>query len=186
MDLRPVLGTLGPEGSNHALIARGYLAERSATLALYPDFDAVLAAVAKGHAQAVLICAAHAACARVVGHGQFRLGLTLADCFLAESCRLAILTRADVAVPRSIAVQPATEGYADLSAWAEVIHVPTIVAAAEGLAAGRWHSALTAPELARGIVTRIDRYLGAPRDAWLVLTRPGFPPTGTAPALTGC
>ena len=45
----------------------------------------------------------------------------------------------------------------------------TIVAAAEGLLAGKWPSALTAARFAEEGHLRIDRHIPPPRDAWLVL-----------------
>ena len=166
------LATLGPAGSNHEMVACRYCRARGAPEAdilLCGDFTEALEAFAAGNAGYVLICAVHPDCADVVGRGQYELGLDILDMFIAESQPLAILTRTDAPEPGTIALHPATESYTDLSAWDEKIHVSSIVAAAEGLLAGKWPSALTAARFAEEGHLRIDRHIPPPRDAWLVL-----------------
>lgn len=175
----PLIATLGPTGSNHELIADRYASRVSGTVRLFPGFDAALAAVEKDAADTILICAAHPDCARIVGEGQFRLGLAPVECFIAESRPLGILTRKGVNSPQSIALHPATESYADISGWDRVIHVPSTVEAADGLARGDWDSALTALHHAERTGADITLQLGAPKDAWLVLRRPDPSFTGS-------
>lgn len=169
-----MLATLGPSGSNHHGIAAKVMERPDQDILLVADFQTALDEVAAAAAHEILICAAHPDCGKVVGHGQFALGLELVDVFIAESAPLGILTRRDVSQPRSIALHPATASYTDLSNWEEVIPVASTIAAAEGLRSGAWDSALTMLrfESAELLVTRT---IGAPKDAWLVLRRPTWP-----------
>ncbi|GMG83098.1 hypothetical protein LNKW23_23110 [Paralimibaculum aggregatum] len=172
----PHLLTLGPEGTNHALVARRYLAFHGAgraRLGLVDDFFAALARIAAGEADLLLMAAVHADCAAVVAEAHFSHGIHVVDTFISSSRALAILTRAGIARPRSIALQPATRGYADLSAWAEQIEAPSTMAVAEGLLAGRFESGLTVRDLADAHPGRfrVDREIGSVDDPWILLGR---------------
>lgn len=137
---------------------------------LVDDFEVALDALSGGNAREILICAAHPDCGRVVGHGQFALGLDLREVLIARSAPLGILTRRDVARPRSIALHPATQSYTGLSDWAEVIPVSSTIEAAQGLRTGAWDSALTKLRFQSDDLI-VTREIGAPKDAWLVMAR---------------
>ena len=81
--------------------------------------------------------------------------------------------RAEIARPRTLALQPATSGYADISAWPEHVPASSIVRVAEGLLDGAWDSGLTAIELAEQNPGkfRIDAVIGTVDDPWLVYGR---------------
>ena len=167
-----IYATLGPRGTNHDLILRAYLDANAivAETLLFPDLDSALAACATGTATHLMICAAHPDAARIVSTAQYSHGILVIDCFIAESQSLAILTRNEVEAPRSIALHPATRGYADLAGWEVVHHVPSTVAAFEGLQRGAWDSALTAARFSKDASVRVTVTIDAPRDAWLVLS----------------
>jgi hypothetical protein len=105
--------------------------------------------------------------------GSFREVFAI-DCFISDSRPLAILTRADVATPRSIGlVMPATESYADLRRWQEKVPYAAIPLAFADLLAGRIDSALAYRDYADGHpgLLRVDEEIGSPDDVWIVYGR---------------
>lgn len=167
--------TLGPEGTNHALVTRRYLAFHgiggTAEVVLVADFAAAFAAMAGGAVEHIVMCAVHPDTTGMVA--QHWRDAPIVDTFIAPGMPLAVLTRRDVAVPRSLGHQPATLRYVDPARWEEHVPEPTIVAVADGLLAGRYDSGIAA--LAFGEAhpdhVRIDAVIGAPDDAWLVFGR---------------
>ena len=110
--------TLGPQGTNHDLVAQRYLRHVGATahdLLLADDFDTAASHLLDGRAQAMLQCAAHPDVARIVGTHAGRLHVV--DSFIAPGQPLALLVRTDVAQPSSVGLHPATRHYTDLSRW---------------------------------------------------------------------
>jgi hypothetical protein len=95
------------------------------------------------------------------------------DTFIAPSKSLAIISRKDVANPQSIAFQPATKHYADLSAWPRQIDEVSIMTVAEGLSAGRFDSGITSVELVEQAPDRfrIDKLFGPITDVWVLFGR---------------
>ncbi len=171
-----VFVTLGPQGSNHELVARRYLGFHDlhgATLRLVDDFYVALALLAESQADYLIQAAAHSETTAILAKACFRHGIRAIDCFIAPSHPLAILTRKSVELPRSIGLQPATAGYADLSAWSVTIEEPTTVAVGEGLLAGRYDSGITMRALAETHPQdlRIHQDLGSVDDPWIVYGR---------------
>lgn len=165
--------TLGPPGTNHELVTQNYMASSDlagASIELIDDFRDGLAMIAGDEANFMIQAAAHPDTAEIIATAHFKFRIRAVDTFIAPSKELAILTRRDVETPRSIALHPATESYADLSAWEELIPVQSIVAAGEGLLAGEYDSGLTALELAKQHpdVLRVDARLGSVDDPWIV------------------
>ena len=133
--------TLGPAGTNHDLVTRRYLAFHKlddAEVVLIDDFFEGLAMMAGGRADFMVQVAVHPDCADVVSKAHFDHRIRIIDTFISPSRELAVLTRAEVARPRTLALQPATRGYADISAWPDHVPVSSIMRIAEGLLEGRY------------------------------------------------
>ena len=168
--------TLGPADSNHDLVTRRYLAFRGlddARVVLVDDFDEALVAMAAGDIDHILQVAVHPQATSTVAKAFFRHGIYVIDTFIAPSHPLAVLTRADVSQPRTLALQPATRDYADLSAWPEHIEVGSIGTISADLLAGRYDSGLTRRSLAEEHPGRfrVDLEIGTVDDPWLVYGR---------------
>ncbi len=165
--------TLGPAGTNHDLVTRRYLAFHGlshAEVFLIDDFFEGLAMMNGGQADFMVQVAVHPDCADTVSRAHFDYGIRIIDTFISPSRDLAILTRAEVARPRTLALQPATRGYADISAWPEHVPVSSIMRIAEGLLEGRYDSGLTTLEFAERHPGRfrVDAAIGTVDDPWLV------------------
>ena len=169
------MATLGPAGTNHELVARRYLGFHGAGtrgLRLVASFREAVALLRAGEVDFVLQCAVHPEAPQTLG-ANFRDVFAI-DCFISDSRPLAILTRAEVATPRSIGlVMPATESYADLGRWREKVPYAAIPLAFADLLAGRIDSALAYRDLADGYPgrLRVDEEIGSPDDVWIVYGR---------------
>jgi len=169
--------TLGPAGTNHALVAANYLAFHGLpadSLRLAASVAEGLDAVRAGAADYLILCAVHPQAPWAVGR-HFR-EVFVVDSFISPSRPLAILTRTDVAHPRSIGIlHPATSDYADLTRWERVDRITdgTLHDVARFLLEGRFDSGLVYLDYAttHPDQLRIDETLGSPDDAWLVLGR---------------
>lgn len=172
---RPVFVTLGPEGTNHEQVTRRYLDFHGidASLHLIDDFFAGLELMGQGAADHMVQVAVHPDCADVVAKAHFGHDIHVIDTFISPSQDLAILTRTEVEKPRSLALQPATRGYADISAWPEHIAVSSIMRIADGLLAGAYDSGLTTLDTAvkHPDRLRVDVRIGTVDDPWLVFGR---------------
>lgn len=167
-------GTLGPSGTNHEYVTRRYadFHELDAEVRLFNNFDAALQVFDAHEIDYLVQCAVHPDTPRVMGsnfHERF-----VVDTFISPSQTLAILTRKDVVKPQTISlVSPATDNYADLSAYAKLMPAVSIPLAFERLMKGECDSALVyryyyddnPDEL------RIDATIGSPDDAWIVYGR---------------
>jgi len=172
----PIFVTLGPEGTNHHTMVKAYAEFRGISdyaIRFVDDFRDALLLVENHDVDYVLICGVHPQCAMVVGEGRYRHGIYLMDTFISPTQPLGILTRRDVETPRTLALQPATAGYTDISGWPEKVHVSSIMRIAEGLLRGEFDSGLTALKVAEAHpdVLRVDCEIGSPDDPWLVLGR---------------
>jgi hypothetical protein len=167
--------TLGPDGSNHAWVTRRYLALHGvagrAGLDLVADFTDGAARLLDGRADFMVQCAAHPEAAATVGG--YRGRLYLVDTFISPSQPLALLRRRDAAAPRTLALQPATRDYLDLSGWARLVEEPTVSAVGEGLLSGRHEAGIAFAALAEAHpgVLRTEQFIGTVDDAWLVYGR---------------
>jgi hypothetical protein len=169
-----VFATLGPSGSNHELVSRQYLDFHGlldAKLCLVADFDLAVAALRAGQVDYIIQCAVHPATAWVLGR-HFR-EMFVIDTFISPSKPLGVLTRRDVAVPRSLALQPATRDYVDTSRWSRLVPEQSIATVAQALLEGRVDSGITAIEYAErhSDTLRVDAMIGSPDDAWIVYGR---------------
>jgi hypothetical protein len=170
-----VFGTLGPEGTNHDYVTKRYLefhGLKDAKIRLFGNFDAAVAAIESKEIDYLLQCAVHPDTPRVMGTN-FKT-LFVVDTFISSSQTLAVLTRSDVEHPRSIAlVSPATDGYADLSAWTERIPVVSIPDGFERMMAGECDSALVYLSYRNRYADalKVENVIGSPDDAWIVYGR---------------
>jgi hypothetical protein len=165
--------TLGPESSNHALVARRYLDFRgltNASVVFIDDFFEGLQMMSDGAADFMIQVAVHPDCTDVVAKAHFVHDIHIIDTFISPSKQLAILTRVDVATPREIALQPATKCYADISAWEKWVPETSTSAVAQGLLRGAYESGITALDVCEQHPGkfRVDRVIGTVDDPWLV------------------
>ncbi len=137
-------------------------------LALVGAFPEAVALLRSGQADCIVQCAAHPDVAQTIGLN--RTEIFVVDTFIAPAKPLAILSRRDVANPRSIAFHPATRTYADLRHWDRHVEEQSTVRVAEGLLAGKYESGITALEVARAYPEqlRVELNIEPPHDAWLV------------------
>ena len=171
-----VFATLGPTGSNHELAASTYLQFHGLTtveLVLVNNFDHALAMMVDGTVDHIIQAMAHSTTSSLLAKAYFQHDLYAIDTFIAPTHPLAILTRSDVEIPKTLALQPATRDYADLSAWPTLIDEPTTVAVGEGLLAKRYDSGITMLSL---VDTHPGRFqtvleLGSIDDPWVVYGR---------------
>lgn len=167
-------GTLGTEGSNHSMIVRQYIAFRAladAAVVLFTDFRDAFEALVAGDLDFVLQVSVHPSHTEMSARYVHRVHVV--DTFIAPSKSLAIISRKDVAKPRSIAFQPATKHYADLSAWPQQIDEVSIMTVAEGLREGRFDAGITSIELVEQAPDRfqIDQLFGPITDVWVLFGR---------------
>lgn len=170
----PTFVTLGPAGTNHEMVTRNYLAFRglkTAAVHLVDDFREGLKMMADGRADFMVQVAVHPDCADIVATAHFEHGFHVIDTFISPSKDLAILTRKEIETSRTLALQPATRNYADLTTWEELIPVSSIMRIAEGLLEGKYDSGLTTLELAEQHPDhlRVDVRIGTVDDPWIVL-----------------
>jgi hypothetical protein len=170
-----VFATLGPAGTNHELVTKRFIAFHridDARIELVGDFGEAIEGLRVRRIDYIIQCAVHPDAPETLG-SNFR-DVFAVDCFISPSKDLAILTRKNVANPRSIGlVLPATENYADLSGWAEKRTGPSIPIIFENLLNGQYDSALVYLEYAEQYPdrVRIDRVIGSPDDVWIVYGR---------------
>lgn len=172
----PVFATLGPEGGNHELVTRRYLSLHGLSdsqVMLIDDFETGLAMMVAGSVDHMIQAAAHAHTATILAKAYFRHHIHAIDCFIAPSHPLAILTRSEIETPVTLALQPATRDYADLSRWSTQIEENTTVAVGVGLLSGRYDSGITMLALAREHPGRfrVEMELGTVDDPWIVYGR---------------
>ncbi|GEN25610.1 hypothetical protein HCU01_35590 [Halomonas cupida] len=162
--------TLGPSGSNHALVLSHYLEARGlgdSRVSLIDDFTEAFAALVDGHYDYLLQVSAHFSHADCVGRFMHRAWPV--DTFIAPSRPLALVARRDAASPRSVLRQPATRYYTDLSDWQE-IDAATTVDALTRLRNGEADAAIVADEALDEFADELSclRRLGPALDVWVL------------------
>lgn len=167
--------TLGPAGGNHAYVLRNYLElhglTHTARTTYVDDFHVGAAAVANGNAHYMLQCAAHPDFADVTG--RHRQQMVPVDAFVAASQPMALVRLRGSGTVRTVAVQPATRQYADLSSYAEVREVPTVSAVQDVLLGGQVDAGIVFTRLLNEQPQRLAllQDLGSVRDAWVLFGR---------------
>jgi ABC-type amino acid transport substrate-binding protein len=167
--------TLGPSGTNHELVLQRYMAFHGVTdyaVTLVLSFTEAVAALQAGEVDFILQCAVHPQTPATLGEN-FR-HLFAIDSFIADSQELAVLTRAEVEVPRSIGLlMPANEKYTDLSRWEQKVSYPSLPLIFDDLLAGKIDSGLVYRSLADRFPgrMRVEEVIGSPDDVWIVYGR---------------
>ena len=117
--------------------------------------------------------AVHPSSTETEAAAHFEHGIHVIDAFISPSRPLAVFTWADVEVPRTLGLQPATKRYFDASRLEELVPEISIMTVAEGLLAGRFDSGITALDLAvkHPGIFRVDQELGSVDDPWIVYGR---------------
>lgn len=168
--------TLGQAGSNHHCVLQQYLAahgiEEVARIVLFDDFHAGARALIAGEADYLLQCAVHPAAAEITG--TYRSAMVVVDAFISPSRAMALVraTHSEEGAGK-VGVQPATRTYADLSAWPDVVHEPTVLAVQAGLSEGRYGAGIVFLDFAQKHADRFEvvEPIGTVCDAWIVYGR---------------
>lgn len=168
--------TLGCEGSNHHFVLQQYLAAhrltKAARIVLFDDFHAGAQAVVRGEADYLLQCAVHPAAAEITG--TYRADMVVVDAFISPSQPMALVRAAGRGNNSAmVGVQPATQSYADLSAWSSIVHEPTVLAVQGALVAGHYEAGIVFTSFAAAHAERFEvvTAIGAVCDAWIVYGR---------------
>jgi hypothetical protein len=168
--------TLGPAGSNHHFVLERYLAEhgieKAVRIVLFDDFHNGAQALIAGEADYLLQCAVHPAAAEITG--TYRTAMVVVDAFISPSRPMALVRAKDAGEgAETVGVQPATQTYADLSAWARVVHEPTVLAVQVGLSEGRYGAGIVFSDFAEAHAGRFELLepIGTVCDAWIVYGR---------------
>lgn len=171
-----IFSTLGREGSNHHFVLQQYLVAhgiaQTTRIVLFDDFHCGARALIAGEADYLLQCAVHPAAAEITG--TYRTAMAVVDAFISPSRPMA-LVRAMGSGEGSgkVGVQPATQSYADLSAWPTVVHEPTVLAVQAGLVEGRYEAGIVFASFAAVHAERFEviEPIGTVCDAWIVYGR---------------
>ena len=168
-----IFATLGPSGTNHEMVTRGYLDMHGLTdarIVLVDSFDCAMAMMVSGKAHHTIQAAAHAETTETIAKAFFRHGIFVIDTFISPSRPLAVLTRAEVESPLTLGLQPATKDYIDTSRWKTLAFEGSIASVAGGLVEKRYDSGLTALDVAEKHPGRfrIDQVVGTVDDPWIV------------------
>ena len=163
--------TLGPAGTNHDLNTRRYIefhGLEGARIVFVEDFMDALARMKSGEVDFTIQVCAHPAVAVTIEHDY--KNVFLVDSFIGTTKAMGVLTRADVAQPRSLGYMVATAGYFDVTRWPERHEIVSNSAVALGLLEGRFDSGFTALEVAEQNPGRfrIDQEIGEVDVVWLV------------------
>lgn len=171
-----IFSTLGPRGSNHHFVLEQYLAahglEQLARVALFDDFHSGARALVASEADYLLQCAVHPAAAEITG--TYRSAMVVVDAFVSPSQPMALVqVKGSEAHASRVGVQPATQSYADLSAWPEVVHEPTVLSVQAGLEEGRYGAGIVFASFAAARTERFEviEPIGTVCDGWIVYGR---------------
>lgn len=168
------IATLGPAGSNHDLNTRRYLdfhGVRNAEVVYIEDFFEALEMMRRGEIDLMIQVCAHHHVAEVIE--RYHKEIFLVDSFIGKTKAMGLLTRADVAQPRSVGFIPPTAGYFDPTRWEIQVHTLSNSDTARRLLKGEFDSGFTALEVAHQNPGRfrIDKEVGEVDVAWLVYAR---------------
>lgn len=169
------VATLGPSGTNHELATKRYLdlhKVRAYEIVLAESFAQAVQSLKAGEVDYLVQCAVHPETPHTLG-SNFK-DIFAVDCFISDSKPLAVLTRRDVKMPKSIGVLlPANEHYTDLSRWERKVSYPSLPNIFVKLRQGEFDSALVYKEYADQYPNevRVDEVIGSPDDVWIVYGR---------------
>ena len=168
--------TLGLEGSNHHFVLEQYLAAHDiaqvSRIVLFDNFHTGARALIAGETDYMLQCAVHPTAAEITG--TYRTAMVVVDAFISPSRPMALVRATGRGQGTGkVGVQPATQSYADLSAWPSVVHEPTVLAVQAGLTAGRYEAGIVFASFAAAHAERLEviEAVGTVCDAWIVYGR---------------
>jgi len=167
----PRLVTLGPTGTCHERATREYMRFQGAEdfeVDFIGDFFDGLEMI-RGREDAFLVqCSAHPLVHKITE--KYWSEVFVVDTFIYPTKALAVLSRRDVASPKSLGLVPATAGYLDLDEWEEVVDVQSKPIVAEELLAGRYDAGLTHLEhlALHPDELRLDLEIGEIDTTWVV------------------
>jgi hypothetical protein len=163
--------TLGPAGTCHERAVNEYARFQGIEdyeLAFITDFFDGLEAI-RGRDDAFLVqCSAHPLVHEITE--KYWAEVFVVDTFIYPTKHLVLLSRRDVAEPRSLGIVPATKGYVDLSGWETIVDVASKPIVAEGLLRGDYDSGLTHMEHVEEHADelRLDLDIGEVDTTWVV------------------
>ncbi len=169
------IATLGPEGTNHELVAHRYMAHHSIEnyeIRLVDDFSEAVAAILAEDVDIIIQCAVHPATPETMGCDFHRVFAS--DCFIADSQELGVVTRRDVEDPKTLGILlPANESYVDTSQWASLKNLRSLPLILRELLDKKLDSGLTYTHYAASFADqlRLDEVIGSPDDVWIVYSR---------------
>lgn len=167
--------TLGPAGTNHALVARRYMAMagiEAYEIRFVTCFADAVQAVLRDEADIILQCAVHPETPNTLG-GNFRQ-LFAIDSFITDSQELGILSRKGGDPNGRLGILlPANARYADTSRWRELVNATSLPIIAERLLAGELDAGLTYTRYAaeHPDLLQVEEVIGSPDDVWIVYGR---------------
>lgn len=166
-------GTLGPAGTNSHEAALRYVefhgvAAEIVLLRCYRDGLDRLRAGELDHL--VQVCAHPDVADTIERHYE---EVFLVDSFISPTKPMGVVSRADVAAPRSIGFMAATRGYFDPEQWAVQVREISNAEVARGLVEGRYDSGFTTLDLIDAYPGRfrLERRIGEVDVVWLVYGR---------------
>jgi len=163
--------TLGPEGTCHERAVGEYARFQGIEdcgIEFITDFFDGLEAI-RGREDAFLVqCSAHPLVHEITE--KYWTEVFVVDTFIYPTKHLVLLSRRDVAKPRSLGIVPATKGYVDLSGWETIVDVASKPIVAEGLLRGDYDSGLTHMEHVEEHADelRLDLDIGEIDTTWVV------------------
>jgi hypothetical protein len=163
--------TLGPAGTCHERAVHEYMAfqgvDQFEVEFIYDFFDG-LEELRRRENSFLVQCSAHPQVHEITE--RYWREIFVVDTFIYPTKALAVLTRREVDQPRSLGLVPATAGYIDRNAWAEIVDVVSKPVVAEELLAGRYDSGLTHLEhlAAHPDELRLDEEIGEIDTSWVV------------------
>jgi hypothetical protein len=170
----PTFVTLGPTGTCHENAVRRFIAflgVPGASIRLADDFLSAAEIVRDTPNSFLVQSSAHPDVHLVTE--RFRHQLYVIDSFLHPAREMALVARADVERPRTLAVVGAARGYVDTDAFDEVISEPANPVVWQGLLEGRYDAGVTIHDFVAGHEDRfrvIERF-GIVDTSWVVFGR---------------
>jgi hypothetical protein len=167
--------TFGPQGTNHERVTNQYIrfhGIENARIELVSNFEQATKGLLDGDYDFVVQCAVHPETPETMGSHFSKMFAV--DSFISRSKELAILTRSEIANPRTIGLlSPATESYIDPGKWETLIPGISLPIIFDNLLNGAYDSALVYLEYAEQFPdrVRVDQVIGSPDDVWIVYGR---------------
>lgn len=165
------LVTLGPAGTCHERATQAYMDFQGVhdfAIDFIEDFFDGLERI-RGREGAFLIqCSAHPLVHKVTE--RYWDEIFVVDTFVYPTKALAVLSRREVARPRSLGLVPATAGYIDETRWDEIVDVVSKPIVARELLEGRYEAGLTHLEYAElhPEQLRVEQEIGEIDTTWVV------------------